>query len=1569
MKDISYIILIGAVLIVISLTFLSAEGKTIIVDDDWKGADHDNLQDAVDDANGGDKIRVYAGTYVEANVSAHVRLKFIGNGSDDTILDGNHRLDHVHIFALHADDCVVKGFQIRESSGHHEFGGVGIYSDGNDVNNNTFIRCNWAINLLGGHYNSIANNTFYDSNRAALVGYEDSNGNHVFGNKFDSYSSVVWYDGDDNIFKNNTGGGISLGGEDLKISGNSLDGYGSHALRIAGSDISITNNSICGNGGTGIRIAAGSNEINISYNLISGNRNGIYLSNWTGVDSSPEPCTSVEVHRCNIFNNTYHGIDASGNLDDEVDASHNWWGATDGPGGEGPGSGDNVTENVDWDNYLTTNQTFDLPPAAFIVTQFFGYNGISPALWNETTVMRGAGRGAVTRYVWTSSIDGEFYNGTEATIGNSNLSLGAHWISLKVRDAKGRWSDEDTRYLRVHMRPWITNASISPQPIVNGELTTFNVTAYDDGSVSYYRWNSDVRGNLIPFDVTNGNFTLWGLSMGLHNISVWVEDNYGVESIPVNFTVRALSKPRITMANVDPTASVIGTTVSLTAIGADHDGTNNTTFHVVSDVDGVLAEGNGTQMGETFWYEFNENYSGLSYGQHNITFYVQDDLGLLSWNITRAHEVHERPIAIIESIDPDEAMEGSKITFNGSGTDDGNITRYRWTSSIDGLFYNGTSAEKNHSSLSAGDHIIMLEVQDDLGAWSFPMNGSVRVIARPVAEIVTIDPNPALTGSNVSMSGNGSDDDGTIVGYLWESDIDGEIGDEEYVTLGNLSRGSHNITLRVKDDDDVWSLPTNMTLIVHDPPMASIEEIVPNPVNEGDNVTFNGSGTDDRTVVAYEWYLDEDLHGNNTDLITSELPAGTYNVTFRVMDDCGVWSTNATDELIVNAIPTAYFIDVSPDPVNESEPAHLHGGYSDPGDNITVYEWTSDLDGPIADGPEQNVTDLSVGIHNLTFRVQDSNGAWSEPVSRSLTVNGRPWVKIDNIGPGFCNETESVTFTGTAEDHEEDIQEVEWFSDIDGRIGTSRSFSTTNLSAGSHNITLRARDGYDFWSNNATATVVVNGLPVAAIESHSPEKPNEGEGVRLTGGYEDHEDDIDSMLWESDRDGYLGQVLELYLTSLSNGTHNISFSVVDGYGVASNIAYIKITVNGQPRAEIISAKPLMINTSENVMLHGKGIDNEDEALEGRWTSSIDGHIANGSVIEPTGLSNGTHVISFVAIDSNGAESDPATVIIVVNGRPYARIVSVSQDPCGVWDAVNFTGSYLDHENDVSGYLWTSDLDGELSEEMIFVKTGLSKGTHNISFKVKDGIGLWSDEVTRTLNVTSRPEARIIMVWPDPVLEDDVVNLYGEGGPGSMNRSEWWSSIDGPLGSGDSLRINDLTVGSHEIRFRVMSPDGVWSENATSSLEVEHRPRMKIKSISYPSKASAGKIVVIQAEVMNNGSIELDGVSIRFRYDNLTIGTVVLNETIRPRESRSVSIEWSAVNGDHTMFVDCLLVDDRLDTLASGTIQVSIEEVEPSKGPGDDESLYTLYVALFLASLLGTFVAISWKMRAKIGGRQ
>ncbi|HQN49269.1 MAG TPA: invasin domain 3-containing protein, partial [Caldisericia bacterium] len=139
-----------------------------------------------------------------------------------------------------------------------------------------------------------------------------------------------------------------------EIVGNEIYNGGSTGINLAALDgdvnVNITNNSIHNNI-EGIFFWAESGyfvNANIIGNEICNNKYGVYLYNQIG---------NIVIHENIIYGNTEYGV--FNNVSKIVDATLNWWGANDGPGGVGSGSGNGVNENVDFDPWLILDVSAD----------------------------------------------------------------------------------------------------------------------------------------------------------------------------------------------------------------------------------------------------------------------------------------------------------------------------------------------------------------------------------------------------------------------------------------------------------------------------------------------------------------------------------------------------------------------------------------------------------------------------------------------------------------------------------------------------------------------------------------------------------------------------------------------------------------------------------------------------------------------------------------------------------------------------------------------------------------------------------------------------------------------------------------------------------------------------------------------------------------------------------------------------------------------------------------------------------------------------------------------------------
>lgn len=110
------------------------------------------------------------------------------------------------------------------------------------------------------------------------------------------------------------------------------------------SDCTIIHTTISNNKLYGIELFYSSN-CTITHTTIYNDRFGIRLESYSN-------CT---IHYNNIYGNAVYGVYNTKSAPEyTADASYNWWGSSDGPGGVGLGSGDNVSSNVIYRSWRTS---------------------------------------------------------------------------------------------------------------------------------------------------------------------------------------------------------------------------------------------------------------------------------------------------------------------------------------------------------------------------------------------------------------------------------------------------------------------------------------------------------------------------------------------------------------------------------------------------------------------------------------------------------------------------------------------------------------------------------------------------------------------------------------------------------------------------------------------------------------------------------------------------------------------------------------------------------------------------------------------------------------------------------------------------------------------------------------------------------------------------------------------------------------------------------------------------------------------------------------------------------------
>lgn len=275
----------------------------------------------------------------------------------------------------------------------------------------------------------------------------------------------------------------------------------------------------------------------------------------------------------------------------------------------------------------------------------------------------------------------------------------------------------------------------------------------------------------------------------------------------VTLTQDAENHPPVPSLDVSPDPVGVGQTVTF-------DGSGSSDPDDGDDVESYNFDfGDGQRSG---WISSSSTtHSYTSPGTYRAELVVRDTQGLESTTIATdnvqvtSDPVNQAPTAVV-SATPTTADTGQTVTFTGtSSTDpDGTVQLYRFDygdGQESGWVSNGV---QTHAYTSEGTYTATLWVKDDEGAESLP--DTVRVTVEhtnqaPTATIVSVLPNPAMQGEDVTFTGTGEDSDGEVTAYVWESEFDGIISTNATFTTKTLSPGTHTITFKVKDDENVWS--------------------------------------------------------------------------------------------------------------------------------------------------------------------------------------------------------------------------------------------------------------------------------------------------------------------------------------------------------------------------------------------------------------------------------------------------------------------------------------------------------------------------------------------------------------------------------------------------------------------------------------------------------------------------------------------------------------------------------------------------------------------------------------------
>ncbi len=351
--------------------------STLYVDDNsaQTGANM-RIQEAVDLVTAS-TVNVMDGTYgadVTTGMAVYITkdgLNLIGQSQSGTVIDGAvggvgssglywPKGIHVQADNVTLRNLTVQGFtgDLVSSGGYgvlfrdydHDEPGEGyIYYTGGTVENVTSQDNCYPMYALVHHNLTVRNCQIQNNAGDGMFIARECDGATITDN-------TVLNSGDHGIWVGKCWTGLGPS-DNATITGNAIDGARESGITFCASDgATITGNTITNVAGElyglgGLSLKDGSSNVTANYNLIYGN-DGTWgghsgTGHGIGIDGTP---SNIDLRWNSVYANAGDGCHNYSTVD--VGATHCWWGDATGPGGVGPGSGDEITAHVLFDPWI-----------------------------------------------------------------------------------------------------------------------------------------------------------------------------------------------------------------------------------------------------------------------------------------------------------------------------------------------------------------------------------------------------------------------------------------------------------------------------------------------------------------------------------------------------------------------------------------------------------------------------------------------------------------------------------------------------------------------------------------------------------------------------------------------------------------------------------------------------------------------------------------------------------------------------------------------------------------------------------------------------------------------------------------------------------------------------------------------------------------------------------------------------------------------------------------------------------------------------------------------------------------
>ena len=546
-----------------------------------------------------------------------------------------------------------------------------------------------------------------------------------------------------------------------------------------------------------------------------------------------------------------------------------------------------------------------------------------------------------------------------------------------------------------------------------------------------------------------------------HVFELVVTDDKGTESTPVEVTITiesAIAAP-VASAVTDQPEYTSGATVTLDGSGSTVDFRKTPKTHAwTGETPEVTADLTNADMAmATFTADTLD--AGAPDVTHTFTLTVRDRDNRMATDTVEVtiNAPFADPVANAGD-DQDNIVPGTTVTLDGSGSTKDRrrtITSYAWartggttgsSATLSSMTAERPTFTANALAPGAPDvtHIFTLTVTDSAGMTDMDMV-EITVISRfapPVAN-AGADQNNISSGATVTLDGSGSTKDRRkTLDYSWArtggtggtARLSSTTAEQPTFTAETLNPGAPDVTyiFTLTVTDDTARDDDTVTITVISPfadPVANAVTARPE-VGPGDTVILDGSGsTKDRrrTITSYAWArtggtganvtltgATEAMAGFTADMLVAGAENVTHTFTLTVTDSAGEIATDTVEVIVTaNVRPVATLTGPDTLTVVAGASVTLEGSGTDRDNNVPLaYAWKRTggtgnsavaLTGAMTTRLSFTADNLTEGAdsvtHTFQFVVTDHEGAESDPVTVTVTVDAPNAIPVANTGP------------------------------------------------------------------------------------------------------------------------------------------------------------------------------------------------------------------------------------------------------------------------------------------------------------------------------------------------------------------------------------------------------------------------------------------------------------------------------------------------------------------------------------------------------------------------------------------